>query len=280
MPPLFHHLQSLFRAHFPSDFRGSHLREILCGQPPEIPRENSKSQRLELSTYLSILNCINDAHPPGQPGCFHSYLDKEQESGSFSLEPTAQPAHQVKARGVIFAPFSESPGNSQVIVQEKNGIHTPAQIEAIYLHTRPTQSGTLREFFFTIRRLKPLAAEEKQFDPYLRYSLLDVALYRRGLLPGIEVIRLESIVSHFASCPMAGEKFGISGELQVVLSLDRVRLSPPWCNSSLTFYRRAPRLWILDYGPLNIPNVHLCLCTSTPSFLSQLPSRLQFGIEI
>lgn len=242
MPSLFDYLKSLFRAHFPSEFRGSHLREIFCGQPPEIPPDDSKAERLELSTYLLILNCINGAHPPGQPGQFCSYLDKEPGSDSFSLEPMAQPAHQVKARGVIFAPFSDSPGNSQVIVLGKDSTHAPAQIEEIYLHTRRTHSGTLREFFFRVRRLKPLTAEEKKFDPYLRYSLLDVAMYRSDLLPDVEVIRLESIVSHFVSCPMAGARFGISGELKVVLSLDRVRSSFLCCGSPLMFCRRVPRL--------------------------------------
>lgn len=217
-------LRGPFQTYFGRDFRGSLVSDLLSVEAQESSTEPARWEK-----DLSITVLQNDLYE-----CLAKRLNYDSAPMIFStvrgsptvtlLNPRVQDHRIVRAKGVVFSVADQSVGNSLVIFRPTvNEPCRAGQIQRIFVHSRPTPNQTtMLEFFFVVKAFIALTEEEATRDPYRKFPLVDVKLYRDTLGPSSYVTKTTDIVSHFACYPYRGE--GFMNGYQVVLSLDRVSL--------------------------------------------------------
>jgi hypothetical protein len=225
IPEVLNDIKPAFEKSFGTEFRGTLLNDLLVLgaqgelQQPSVWDAKEKATDLLNSTYDRLVECINRRSPSPK---FHSFRSPESSS-SIPLEPGVQYRHRVQANGVEFATFRKSKGNAQILYRcgQDSGPVFAGQIQDIFVHERSGPNGNaISEYFLAVKKYEELSHDEARFDPYRKYPLLDVRLCHDNLSSEVDVISLDDIVSHFASCPF--ETDAIEGGLRIVLSLDRV----------------------------------------------------------
>lgn len=129
--------------------------------------------------------------------------------------------------GVKFSTASRSKGDAQILFRSQEDLNTvlAGQIQEIFAHKRFGEDGShITDYFLSVRKYKELSPAEAAFDPYRRFPLLDMRLCHDQLSSDIIVISVDDVISHFASCPFEMTE-NITGDLRVILSLDRVSTS-------------------------------------------------------
>lgn len=184
-------------------------------------QEGKKGIILNADEYEALAEHLN-----GDPiGFKYSTKPDGSRQGIKHLYPLVQDRTMVGRKGVHFATAKYSIGNSLVIFRSSAETQPrPGQIQRIFVHSRPSASNqNIQEIFYAVKEFLPLGDDEAHLDPYRKFPLVDVKLYRDELASKITMIRTPNIISHFASCP-----YRIPGSphpYRVVLSLDRVRKS-------------------------------------------------------
>lgn len=229
IPDILDSLKPAFDRFFGSEFRGTLGNDLLAlgaqGDVYQRPFWDTKKKSKDLSpaTYNSLINCINRTSPQS----FHSFLVQPPSPTAIALEPAVQYYNKLSAMGVKFSTASRSKGDAQILFRSQGDLNTilAGQIQEIFVHKRLGEDGThINEYFLSVRKYKELSPAEAAFDPYRKYPLLDMRLCHDQLSSDITVISVDDVVSHFASCPFKMSE-NITGDLRVILSLDRVSTS-------------------------------------------------------
>lgn len=218
-------IQTTFRQHFGSEFRGTLMNDLLALGALETatetatwdPKRREESLSASDPLYCLLLDRINQ---DATPLMFHSY-DNFSPLG-YALDPAIQSHDKLKAKGVIFATAKYSRANSLILFRSAVDRHARAgEVQQILVHAHPGPNGDIRtEYFLAVKPFQELTQDEATFDPYRCFPLLDTKLYHDKLSSSTFVIKICDIISHFASCPYTSPI--LKGSFRVVLSLDRV----------------------------------------------------------
>lgn len=230
-PPLqeYEEMMTEFCRTFSVPTRGSLLDNIipLVSEPSMIP-EDAKLETLDEENYQLLLARINHDIPNHTMRYVHVHLPSHDSPSSLSQE--VQYVRSVKKAGVAYSPCGKrNSGNSFILVNlygDRKTALVPAQIHAVFLHSRHLTDGTNHvEPFFVARLYCPLSEEDQSKDPYLAFPLLDTRLYYNTFCSRSHVLKEADIVCHFASYVYEPENIvdqsGKKRPCIVVRSLDR-----------------------------------------------------------
>lgn len=122
-------------------------------------------------------------------------------------------------------------GDSYAILSpERHTGYIPCRIHSIFAHRHPTPGSSVpvTEYFLVVRRYRPLSDTHIPFDHWRRFGDVAGQLFYDEVEPDIDVVYVESILSHFARTVFAPNdpRNPISGRATMhVLPLNWVRLT-------------------------------------------------------
>ncbi len=242
LPGILSQLKPLFNKCFGPEFRGTLLSDLLArgsdGQPQEMGTFDCKNAKGLLDPEYSALLAFLQHRQPTE-FCHHlRYNPASPHILPISYE--VEIVSEVISHGVTYSTAARHEGNSQVFLYTPQGARRAGQIQGVFKHKRQEierprrgpvtgnetiTTTTMIEFFVVVELLCELDTEVQEKDPYRKYPLLEIALYEAKREPDLLVTSVDNIVSHFASCPFSGSMIGEKRDFQIVLSLDRVRVS-------------------------------------------------------
>jgi len=254
--PVLRDLKQAFNKYIKKDFRGSLANELLSAEFEQHPSEVatwgtlSKPTRLEPVLYIALARRLNE-----DPTRFATYTtsNSKVDQHTVLLSPHIQDCAKLHAKGVVFSTSAESVGNSLVIFKSSpTNTPTAGQIKRIFVHSRPSSSGTSHtEAFCVVQEFLPLNDLEAAADPYRVFPLIDAKIYRQELSAQAHVIQLQNIIAHFASYLIKLDS--CKDNCQVVLSLDRVGVSyNRFVAETYWYLRRTYGIYLIYEGTVHL----------------------------
>ena len=193
-------------------------------------RSAGQDQELEETLYDFLLAFINSRIDPGNPYYASSY-DLLDGSDKPFLPSVATFFPYVTRAGATFATREHSLRNSFVLFRRASGDGEvlAGQVNRIFEHTRIEGDRTIVQTYLIIREYRRLLPAHEAHDPFRQYPDINTWLCYNQTHTTENIVRLEDVVSHFASYVYKPE--GIGHDCIVVRSLDRVS---PFCRVHCT----------------------------------------------
>lgn len=178
--------------------------------------DHQKTELLDDETYRMLLSAINNS--PGSS--FKSFFSTF--TGGATLSRRVQMVRKLSLGGVTYARRNSSLRNSFVLFSKAadNGARRAGQVQQIFYHQRREDGKLVVEPFLVVQEYKPLAEQHTGLDPYREFSQLNAHLRYNEFQSDKHILKIDSIVSHFAAYMYTPEDIG--RECIVVKSLERV----------------------------------------------------------
>ena len=187
--------------------------------------ENVPFQELDPRVYQALLHRLN-SEPLLSDHTFYRSVGEDTATLTTALSPYAQTLTNTVYLARRFTVFRHSKGDSQVMFRS-HGSALPrsyGQIQNIFSHQRRLNCGEIRrQTFLTVAQYHTLSFGEANRDPYMQFDGLGARLVYSTPSTDIQVVPIETVISHIITCPFEDEFFTRNGHgCSVVLELDEV----------------------------------------------------------
>lgn len=218
-------IKTLFQRYFGTEFYGTLLSDLEALDPSmdrdKAAMDSGKCSTLSAQAHQQLTDRLN---VDDSSTTYFTGRPQRTSAGTAEksmLSPQVQYRRKFACKGATYTTVQQSQNDCMVIFHPNLQEEACAgQIQDIFVHARRGADGSaIAEYFISVLAFRRLGEEEaKRVDPYRRYPLLNVQLYRDEFIPVPFLIKASDVISHCATCP-----YKSLPEYKVVLSLNRVR---------------------------------------------------------